>query len=92
MWELIVGELTHAMHELARDFAHFLPRLLAMLVIAVLGWAMAYLLKVIVRAALRLVKFEKLSESAGANQLRPTRSGLTWNQRQSWLGARSESR
>jgi len=69
MWELIVGELTHAMHELARDFAHFLPRLLAMLVIAVLGWAMAYLLKVIVRAALRLVKFEKLSESAGANQL-----------------------
>jgi hypothetical protein len=69
MWELIVGELTHAMNELARDFAHFLPRLLAMLVIAALGWAFAYLLKVIVRAALRLIKFEKLSESAGANQL-----------------------
>lgn len=69
MWELIVGELTHAMQELARDFAHFLPRLLAMLVIAALGWAFAYLLKVIVRAALRLIKFEKLSESAGANQL-----------------------
>jgi len=69
MWELIVGELTHARQELARDFAHFLPRLLAMLVIAALGWAIAYFFKVIVRAALRLVKFEKLSESAGANQL-----------------------
>jgi len=69
MWELIVGELTRAMQELARDFAHFLPRLLAMLVIAVLGWAFAYFLKIVVRAALRLAKFDKLSESAGANQL-----------------------
>src|ERR1700704_5571245 len=69
MWQLIVGELTHATQELARDFAHFLPRLLAMLVIAVLGWAIAYFFKVVVRGALRLAKFDKLSESAGANQL-----------------------
>src|SRR5258708_30964640 len=69
MWELSVGELTGARQELAGDFAHFLPRLLAMLVIAVLGWAFAYFLKIVVRAALRLAKFDKLSESAGANQL-----------------------
>ncbi len=69
MWQLIVGELTRATQELARDFAHFLPRLLAMLVIAFLGWAIAYFFKVVVRGALRLAKFDKLSESAGANQL-----------------------
>jgi hypothetical protein len=69
MWELIVGELTHAMQELVRDFAHFLPRLLAMLIIAILGWLVAYILKVAVRGGLRLAKFDKLSESAGASQL-----------------------
>jgi hypothetical protein len=69
MWQLIVGELTRATQELAQDFARFLPRLLAMLVIAVLGWAIAYFLKIVVRGALRLAKFDKLSESAGANQL-----------------------
>ena len=46
MWEMIVGELDHAMQELARNFAHFLPRLLAMLIIALLGWVVAYALKV----------------------------------------------
>ena len=46
MWEMIVGELNHAMQEFARSFAHFLPRLLAMLIIALLGWVVAYVLKV----------------------------------------------
>jgi hypothetical protein len=69
MWEMIMGELDHAMQELARNFAHFLPRLLAMLIIALLGWVVAYVLKVSLRGILRIAKFDKLSDNAGATQL-----------------------
>ncbi|MGB6678027.1 MAG: hypothetical protein WBE44_15140, partial [Terriglobales bacterium] len=66
---MIMGELDHAMQELARNFAHFLPRLLAMLIIALLGWVVAYVLKVSLRGILRIAKFDKLSDNAGATQL-----------------------
>jgi len=69
MREMIVSELTQAFQELARDFAHFLPRLMVMLIIAFLGWVIASLLKFILRSILRLAKFDKLSENAGASQL-----------------------
>jgi len=69
MRDIIVTELTQAWQQMARDFAHYLPRLIVMLVIAFVGWVIAYLLKVIVRSALRLTKFSKLSENAGATQL-----------------------
>jgi len=69
MWEMIMGELDHAMQELARSFAHFLPRLLAMLIIALLGWVVAYGLKVILRGILRIVKFDRLADNAGTTQL-----------------------
>jgi hypothetical protein len=69
MWERIIGELDHAMQDLARNFEHFVPRLLAMLIIALLGWVVANVLKVSVRGILRVVKFDKLSDNAGATQL-----------------------
>jgi hypothetical protein len=69
MREMIISELTQALHELARDFAHFLPRLIVMLILAFLGWLIAYVAKVILRSILRLIKFDKLSENAGASQL-----------------------
>lgn len=69
MRELIIGELTQAFHDIAREFARFLPRLIVMLIIALVGWLIAYLLKVVVRSILRLTKFDKLSENAGASQL-----------------------
>jgi hypothetical protein len=69
MWERIIGELDHAMQDLARNFERFVPRLLAMLIIALLGWVVAYVLKVSVRGILRVVKFDKLSDNAGATQL-----------------------
>jgi len=69
MWEMIAGELDHAMHELAIDFAHFLPRLLAMLIIALLGWVVAFVLRVMLRGILRIVKFDRLSDNAGTTQL-----------------------
>ncbi|MGA8540221.1 MAG: hypothetical protein WB566_12030 [Terriglobales bacterium] len=69
MREIIVTELTQAMQDLARGFAHYLPRLIVMLIVAFVGWVIAYLFKVLVRGILRLTKFHKLSENAGATQL-----------------------
>jgi hypothetical protein len=69
MWEMIAGELHHAMQELAKDFAHFLPRLLAMLIIALLGWVVAYGLRVMLRGILRIAKFDRLSDNAGTTQM-----------------------
>jgi hypothetical protein len=69
MWEMIIGELDHAMQELARGFAHLLPRVLAMLIIALLGWMVAYVFKVALRGILRIVKFDRLADSAGTTQL-----------------------
>jgi hypothetical protein len=69
MREMIVSELTQALHEFARGFAHYLPRLIVMLILAFVGWVIAYAIKVVLRSILRLIKFDKLSENAGASQL-----------------------
>src|ERR1700684_550230 len=69
MREMITSELIQALHELARGFAHFLPRLIVMLILAFLGWVIAYVVKVVLRSILRLLKFDQLSENAGASQL-----------------------
>jgi len=69
MREIIVNELTQAVHEFARAFARFLPRLVVMLIIIFIGWVVAYLLKFLARNILRLAKFDRLSENAGASQL-----------------------
>jgi hypothetical protein len=69
MWDMIVGELNHAMQELARNFAHFLPLLLQMLIIALVGWVVAFALRAMLRGILRIAKFDKLSDNAGATQL-----------------------
>jgi hypothetical protein len=69
MWRMIVGELTQAMQELARRFAHILPRIIVVVIMALVGWVVAYVAKVILRSILRLIKFDKLSENAGASQL-----------------------
>jgi Conserved TM helix len=69
MREMIVSELTQAMQELARGFARFLPRLIVFVIIAFAGWVIAYLLKTLARSILRLIKFDRLLENAGASQL-----------------------
>jgi hypothetical protein len=69
MRDLIISELTQALHDIARSFAHFLPRFIVMLILAILGWVIAYVVKAVLRSILRLIKFDKLSEKAGASQL-----------------------
>ncbi|MGB8063939.1 MAG: hypothetical protein WCF26_18745 [Candidatus Sulfotelmatobacter sp.] len=69
MREMIVSELTQAVHDLARGFAHYLPRLIVMLILALAGWLIAYVVKMILRSVLKLLRFDRLSENAGASQL-----------------------
>jgi hypothetical protein len=69
MREMIISELSQALHDMARSFAHFLPRLIVMLILAFVGWVIAYVVKAVLRSILRLIKFDKLSENAGASQL-----------------------
>jgi Conserved TM helix len=69
MKEIVVAELSQAAHEFAREFAHFLPRFIVMLIVIFLGWLIAYLLRLLARNILRLTKFDRLSENAGASQL-----------------------
>jgi len=69
MREIIISQLSQAWLELVKGFAHYLPRLIVMLIIASIGWLVAYILKAFVRSLLRVTKFSKLSESAGATRL-----------------------
>src|SRR5450755_3707909 len=69
MRDMIISELTQAVHELVRGFAHILPRIIVLVIVAFAGWVAAYALKVLLRSLLRLIKFDKLSEKAGASQL-----------------------
>lgn len=69
MREMILTELSQALHEIAMSFARFLPRLIVMLALGLVGWVIAYGIKMVLRSILKLVKFDKLSENAGASQL-----------------------
>jgi len=69
MWEMIVNELTQAAREVMHGLVQFLPRLVGMLIVVLFGWLLAYLLKIVLRTILRLSRFDKLSEHAGATQL-----------------------
>jgi len=69
MREMIISELMQAVQELARGFARFLPRFVVLVIIAFVGWVIAYLLKQLARSILRLIKFDRLSENAGTSQL-----------------------
>lgn len=69
MRDIIIGELTQAAQEIFRGFAHLLPRLIVMLIVVFVGWVIAYVVKAILRSILQLMKFDRLSEKAGASQL-----------------------
>src|SRR5271163_4637291 len=56
MREMIISELTQAIQELGRGFAHILPRIIVLVIVAFAGWVVAYLLKVLLRSVLRLIK------------------------------------
>jgi hypothetical protein len=68
MEEMFVEGLHHAFRNMAEMVAQFLPRLVAMAAIILFGLLVAFLLKIALRAILRLAKFHKLTEHSGAAQ------------------------
>lgn len=67
MWDKFVFELTQATQEIIRSIAQFLPRLMVMLFIVIIGWMVAYVIKSILRSILKLARFDRLSEDTGAS-------------------------
>jgi hypothetical protein len=68
MWQKFVFELTVATQQIMHDIAQFLPRLMVMAIIVIIGGLIAYVLKAVLRSVLRLARFDRLSEDAGATQ------------------------
>lgn len=69
MGNLIVQSLSATMHSLSLMVTEFLPRLLAMLIIIIVGGLIAWLIKVIVRRILWFFQFNRLCENVGLTQL-----------------------
>lgn len=68
MWEKFFSEMTKETLEILRSIAQFLPRLMITLIIVLIGWVIAYALRYLLRSILKLAKFDRLSEDAGASQ------------------------
>jgi len=69
MWQNFIRELARTMNEIVGSIGRFLPRFLEMLAILLVGWIIAYVLKVIVRSLLKIARFDRLSEHTGTTQL-----------------------
>jgi len=69
MADFIVKSLAQTLHTFSAMVARFLPQLLALLIIIVVGWITAWLLKVILRRVLALVRFNSLFDAPGFTQL-----------------------
>lgn len=69
MWQNFIRELARTMNEIVGSLGRFLPRFLEMLAILLVGWIIAYVLKVIVRSLLKIARFDRLSEHTGTTQL-----------------------
>jgi hypothetical protein len=69
MWQNFIGELARTFNEILQSVARFLPRILEMLFLIVVGWVIAFVLRSVVRSVLRLARFDKLSEHTGAAHL-----------------------
>jgi hypothetical protein len=69
MKELVIKNLSWALKAVSDIVAEFLPRLLAMAIIFLLGWVVAWILQVMVRRLLVLVRLNRLFETKGLTQL-----------------------
>ena len=69
MKDTIVQGLAQAYENLVHMIADFLPRFIVMLIIILVGLAIAFLLKKILRSILHLTKLDRISEEAGASHV-----------------------
>jgi hypothetical protein len=75
MGEVIIQRLVSNLESFTDMIIDFLPRLLAMLIVVILGWIIAFVARFIIRRFLILVKFDAFSEKSGVSQTL-TRVGL----------------
>src|SRR5258706_15116613 len=69
MKDVIIQGIEQAYQNLVHMLAEFLPRLVVMLAIVVVGFLIALTLKYILRGLLHLTKLDRLSEEAGASHV-----------------------
>jgi hypothetical protein len=68
MGDFIVKSLMQTLYTFSQMVTQFLPRLLAMAIIVVVGWVVAWLVKAIMPRILNLVRFNSLFVRAGVTQ------------------------
>jgi Mechanosensitive ion channel, conserved TM helix len=68
MGEVIFQRLVFTLQNFLDMVVDFLPRLLAMLIVVLLGWIIAYALQFVTRRILTLLKFDAFSEKSGVTQ------------------------
>ncbi|MGH9405419.1 MAG: mechanosensitive ion channel family protein [Terriglobia bacterium] len=69
MGNLLLKSLTGTAHSLSAMVSRFVPRLLAMIIIIVVGGIIAWIVKLIVRRILQFARFDQVSETTGFTQL-----------------------
>ena len=69
MGHFIVTALSQALDNFSDMTARFLPHLIAMTIIVLGGWIIAWVIKVVLRRVLTIVRFNRLFETAGFSQL-----------------------
>lgn len=69
MKQLVLTSLDQTLGRFYEMLLQFLPHLLAMLIIAAIGWVLAIILKVIARRVMALASVNKLSDISGITQI-----------------------
>lgn len=69
MTNYFMASLQHTLVSFFDMVVQFLPRVLAMLIIMAVGWLIALVLRLVVKYALTLLRFNRVSEGAGITQM-----------------------
>jgi len=69
MTETLLNGVTQTLNAALEMALHAVPKILGMVIIVAVGWVIAMIVKIILRHALTLVKFNVLCDNVGASQM-----------------------
>ncbi len=69
MTETLLNGVTQTLNAALEMALHAVPKILGMVIIVAVGWVIAMIVKIILRHALNLVKFNVLCDNVGASQM-----------------------
>jgi hypothetical protein len=69
MTETLLNGVTQTLNAALEMALHTVPKILGMVIIVAVGWVIAIIVKIILRHALNLVKFNVLCDNVGASQM-----------------------